>query len=160
MDVPLSIPTEHSRTESHPMTVLILTVLQNTDRKKIRHYRQIYVDNPDPIIFMSVTVNTSGHVYDNFVRLIFLHVSRETGALSGELTENLTSQEVHFLHTVSLTNLKDSVGLILTKVSVIRVTIPFDLSTRSFIPLPRFFHSRRASLFLLLPSSYIAQHSV
>ena len=32
--------------------------------------RQIY--ESDPIIFMSVTVNTSGHVYDDFVRLIFL----------------------------------------------------------------------------------------
>ena len=82
--------------------------------------RQLYVDKPDPIIFMSVSVNTSGHVYDNFVRLIFLYVSRESGVLSGELKENLNSHEVHFLHTVSLTNLKDSVGLILTKTSEAR----------------------------------------
>ena len=39
----------------------------------------------------------------------------------------------------------------LDKVSVMRFTIPMDLSTRSFIPLPRFFHSRRAPP-LLTPS--------
>jgi hypothetical protein len=38
--------------------------------------------------------------------------------------------------------LKDSVCLILTKVSGTRITIHLDLS-RSFIPLRRFFHSRR-----------------
>jgi len=31
--------------------------------------RQIYVDKTDPVIFLTVPVNTSGHVYDDFVRL-------------------------------------------------------------------------------------------
>ena len=36
-----------------------------------------------------------------------------------------------------------SVSLILAKASAMKVTIPLDLSTRPFIPLPRFFHSVR-----------------
>ena len=50
-----------------------------------------------------------------------------------------------------LSNLKDSVELILVKDSVMRVTIPIDLCTRSFTPLPRFVNSRRPSP-LLTPS--------
>ena len=126
--------------------------LKNTVRKKIRHYRQFYTDKSDPIIFMSGVVNTSGLVYDDFVRLIFLYVYRESSELTGELPEE--SDQFRFLLTTCLTNLKESVGLILAKTTSSRVTIPIDLSTRSFIPLPRFFHSRRASLFLLLPYPY------
>ena len=35
-------------------------VLNKTDRIKIRHYRQLYADRPDPIVFLPVTVSTSG----------------------------------------------------------------------------------------------------
>jgi hypothetical protein len=42
-----------------------------TVRLKIRHYRQIYVDRSDPIVFLPITVNTSGHVYEDFSRLLF-----------------------------------------------------------------------------------------
>jgi len=42
-----------------------------------------------------------------------------------------------------MTNLRDSVGLILPKTSVMWVTILIDLSTWSFTPLPRFFNTRR-----------------
>jgi hypothetical protein len=41
--------------------------------------------------------------------------------------------------------------LILAKVSVMRISIPLDLSSRSFIPPPRFMRSRRAAP-LLTPS--------
>ena len=47
--------------------------------------------------------------------------------------------------------LRYSVGLILAKVSVIRISIPLDLSVRPFIPLPRFIRSRRP-IPLLAPS--------
>jgi hypothetical protein len=43
-------------------------VLNESVRLKIRHYRQIYEDSPDPIVFLSITVNTSGHVYEDFER--------------------------------------------------------------------------------------------
>jgi hypothetical protein len=45
----------------------------------------------------------------------------------GELPEE--SEQFRFLRASRLANLKDSVGLILVKSSVMRVTIPIDLST-------------------------------
>jgi hypothetical protein len=83
-------------------------------------------------------------VYEDFSRLLFLHAYRESSILTGELPEE--SEQFRFWRDSRLANLKDSVGLILSKSSVMRVTIPIDLSTRSFIPLPRFFNSRRVSL--------------
>jgi hypothetical protein len=56
-------------------------VLNKEARLKIRHYRQIYADRPDPIVFLSISVNTSGRVYEDFARLIFLHVHREVVGL-------------------------------------------------------------------------------
>jgi hypothetical protein len=108
---------------------------------KIRHYRQIYVDRPDPIVFLPITVNTSGRVYEDFTQLLFLHTHRETSILTGELPEE--SDQFRFWRASHLANLKDSVGLILAKTSGIRVTIPIDLSTWSFMSLPLFFNSRR-----------------
>ncbi len=56
-------------------------------RTKIRHYRQLYINDPDPIAFMAVAVDTFGHVYDDFSRLLFLHGHREASALSNEIPE-------------------------------------------------------------------------
>ncbi len=114
--------------------------LNKTVRLKIRYYRQMYTDRSDPIVFLSIVVSTSCPVYEDFPRLLFLHVYREDSILSGELPEE--SDQFRFLRDSCLTNLKGSVGLILGKASARRVTIPIDLSTRSFIPLPRFFNSR------------------
>ena len=49
-------------------------VIKVVSRKKIIHYRQLYVDHPDPIAFMPVptVVDTSGRIYDDFLRLLFL----------------------------------------------------------------------------------------
>jgi hypothetical protein len=49
--------------------------LNDVSRIKIRHYHQIYADRSYLMVFLSVVVRTSGHVYDDFVRLIFLYVS-------------------------------------------------------------------------------------
>jgi hypothetical protein len=46
-------------------------------RKKILHYRQLYINRPDPIDFLPITVDTTGRVYDDFGRLLFLHAHRE-----------------------------------------------------------------------------------
>jgi hypothetical protein len=35
-------------------------------RDKIIHYRQVYLDRPDPITFMTLAVDTSGRIYDDF----------------------------------------------------------------------------------------------
>jgi hypothetical protein len=105
--------------------------------------RQIYTDRPDPIVFLSIAASTSGRVYEDFPRLLFLHEYRESSIFAGELPEE--SEQFRFFRVSRLTNLKDSVGLILAKTSAMRVTIPIDLSTWSYIPLPRFFNSRRVS---------------
>ena len=93
--------------------------------------------------------STSGRIYDDFSRLLFLHVHREASALANKLPEE--SEQFRFLHVVCFPNIKGSVGLILTKTSVMRISIPLDLSSRFFIPLPRFIRSRRATP-LLAPS--------
>jgi hypothetical protein len=115
--------------------------LNKAARMKIRYYRQIYANRTDPIVFLPIVVSTSGRVYEAFTRLFFLHAHREASILAGELPQE--SEQFRFLRSSRLANLKDSVGLILSKTSAMRVTIPIDLSTRSFIPLPRFFNSRR-----------------
>jgi hypothetical protein len=97
-------------------------VLNKAARMKIRHYRQIYADRPDPIVFLPIVVSTSGRVYEDFARLLFLHVHREN-------------------------------------TSAIRVTIPIDLSTRPFIPLPRFLNSRRVCRLLNQSLVLIPQQS-
>jgi hypothetical protein len=69
--------------------------LNKAVRMKIRHYRQIYADRPDPIVFLSITVITSGRVYEDFALLLFLHVHREASILAGELPEE--SEQFRFL---------------------------------------------------------------
>ncbi len=56
--------------------------LKAVTRAKIRHYRQLYLNRPDPIVFayLTVTVDTSDHIYDDFSRLLFLHPHREVSA--------------------------------------------------------------------------------
>jgi hypothetical protein len=46
-----------------------ITAIKAVARKKILHYRQLYVDRPDPIAFMPAAVDTSGRIYDDFLRL-------------------------------------------------------------------------------------------
>jgi hypothetical protein len=84
-----------------------------------------------------------------FSRLLFLQANREASALANEIPEE--SGQFRFLRATSLSNIKGSVGLILTKTSVMRISIPLDLSSRLFIPLPRFIRSRLPTT-LLAPS--------
>jgi hypothetical protein len=74
---------------------------------------------------MTVSVDTPGHIYDDFTRLLFLFDHRETSTLTNELPEE--SNQFRFLRAACLSNLKRSVGLILTKVSDMRISIPIDL---------------------------------
>ena len=118
-------------------------------RAKIRHYRQLYINRPEPIAFMPVAVDTTGRIYDDFSRLLFLHAHREASALANELPEE--SDQFRFLRAACFANIKGSVGLILAKTSVMQISIPLDLSSRSFIPLPCCIRSRRVPS-LLAPS--------
>jgi hypothetical protein len=118
-------------------------------RKKIIHYHQLYIDRSEPIAFMPVAVDTSGRIYDDFLRLLFLHAHREGSALTNDIPEE--SGHFRFLRAVCLANIKGSVGLILAKASDMRISIPFDLSSRPFVTPPCFLHSRRPTT-LLTPS--------
>jgi hypothetical protein len=96
---------------------------------------------PELIAFLPAVADTTGRVYDDFSRLLFLHVHREVSALDNEIPEE--SGQFRFLRADRYANIKRSVGLILLKVSVMRISIPLDLSSRPFIPLPRFICRRR-----------------
>jgi hypothetical protein len=85
---------------------------------------------------MPVSVFTTDRIYDDFNRLLFLHAHREASALANEIPEE--SEQFRFLRAVCFDNIKGSVGLILAKASAMRISIPLDLSSRPFIPLPCF----------------------
>ncbi len=123
--------------------------LRTVTRAKIRHYRQLYINRPEPIAFMTVAVDTADRIYEDFSHLLFLHTLREASALANTLPEE--SEQFRFLHAACFANIKGSVGLILAKASAMRISIPLDLSSRSFIPLPCFMRSRRVTP-LLAPS--------
>jgi hypothetical protein len=84
-----------------------------------------------------------------FSRLLVLHAHREASTLSNEIPEE--SGQFHFLRVACYVNIKGSVGLILSKTSDMRISVALDLSSRPFIPLPRFI-CRRRPLPLLAPS--------
>jgi hypothetical protein len=141
---------------------LQLFVLHNTDTisfplfssRFLRYNKQniSYLNGPEPIAFLSLAVDASGRLYDDFIRLLFLQAQRDESALAHELPEE--SDQFRFLRVVCLTNLKGSVGLIMVKESATRISIPLDLSSRPFIPLPCFIRSHRPTA-ILTPSLVI-----
>jgi hypothetical protein len=62
-------------------------VLREVTRKKILHCHQLYINRPDPIVFLPAAVDTTGRLYDDFSSLLFLHAHRETSALTTEIPE-------------------------------------------------------------------------
>ena len=64
--------------------------LKEVVRIKIRNYRNVSLNHSDPIVFIPLTVDTTGHLYDDFILLLLLHA-----------------------HTSCFTNLKGDVGLIM-----------------------------------------------
>jgi hypothetical protein len=93
--------------------------LREVARKKILHYRQLYSNRPDPIAFLPAAVDSTGRLYDDFIRLLFLHAHREASALANEIPEE--SDQFHFLRAACYANIKGSVGLILAKASAMRI---------------------------------------
>ena len=122
---------------------------KEVSRIKIRHYRNLYLNRPDPIAFIPLAMDTTGRMYDEFIRLLFLHAHREASALTNELPEE--SDQFRFLRASCFVNLKGVVGLIMAKASAMRISIPLDLSSQTCVPLPRFIRSRRPTP-LLAPS--------
>ena len=82
-------------------------------RIKIRYYWNVYSNNPDPISFIPLAVDTTGRLYDEFIRLLFLHSHREALALTNELPEE--SDQFRFLRSSCFAHLKGTVGLIMAK---------------------------------------------
>jgi len=76
--------------------------VKTVTRAKIIHYRQVYLNHPDPISFMPLTVDNSGRIYDDFLRLLFLNTHREASVLGKELPEE--SGQFRFLRTACLPN--------------------------------------------------------
>ena len=99
------------------------------------------MNHPDPIAFIPLAVDTTGRMYDEFIRLLFLHAHREASALANELPEE--SDQFRFLRASCFANLKGAVGLIMAKASAMRISIPLDLSSRPCVPLPCFIRSCR-----------------
>ena len=95
----------------------------------------------DPIAFLPLTVDTSDRLYDDFIPFLLLHAHREASVLDNELSEE--SNQFRFLHGTCFGNLKGLVGLIMTKESVMWISVTLDLSSLSFVPLPCFIRSRR-----------------
>jgi hypothetical protein len=44
--------------------------LRTVARAKIRHYRQLYINHPEPITFMPVAVDTTDRIYEDVSRLL------------------------------------------------------------------------------------------
>jgi hypothetical protein len=86
------------RSHLHPMDQLTNTrrsdgapdpdvALKEVVRIKISHYRNLYLNHPEPIVFIPLAVDTTGRMYDEFILLLFLHAHREASALDNELPE-------------------------------------------------------------------------
>jgi hypothetical protein len=60
-------------------------------RIKIRNYRNLYLNHPDPIAFVPLAVDPTGRMYDEFIRLLFLHAHREESTLTNEFQRSRTS---------------------------------------------------------------------
>ena len=78
------------------------SALKEVVRIKIRHYRYLYLNHPDPIPFIPLPVDTTGRMYDEFIRLLFLHDHREVSTLDKELTEE--SDKFRFLRPSCFAN--------------------------------------------------------
>ena len=50
--------------------------LNNTVRLKNKHYKRIYDDLSEPVVFMSVTANTSGRINEESLRFVCFVVTQ------------------------------------------------------------------------------------
>ena len=102
--------------------------LMTMTRIKKGHYHTVYLNHPDPMPFIPLVVDTTGRLYDDFIRFLFLYAHREASSLTNELLEE--SDQFRFLRASCFANLKGTVGLIMEKVSTMRISILLDLSSR------------------------------
>ena len=62
--------------------------LKEAARIKIRHYRNLFLNRPNTIAPFHLGVDTSVRLYDDFIRLLFLHAHREASALAMNCRRN------------------------------------------------------------------------
>ena len=61
--------------------------LNTAAQVKNRHYKRLYAELPDPVVFLPVAASTSDRINEETLRLLFLHANREASALAGEVPE-------------------------------------------------------------------------
>ena len=62
------VPTNTRRSDGAPDPD---TSLREVTRIKMRHYRNLYLNHPNPITFIPLTVDTTGQMYDEFICFVF-----------------------------------------------------------------------------------------
>jgi hypothetical protein len=97
---------------------------------KIRKYRADYNNRPSSVVsFMPAIASTSGRLHNEFVRLLFLQVHRETDlffATSGVQSAQTTSGMFHLRRASFSSGLQSKVGLALAKAAALRININLD----------------------------------
>ena len=96
----------------------------------IRQYRADYNNRPsNPISFMPAIASTSGRLHSELVRLLFLHVYRETDrffAASGVQLAQSDRGQFDYRRAAFSSQLKSKVGNILAKAAALRIILNFD----------------------------------
>jgi hypothetical protein len=100
--------------------------LNETATDKIRKYRADYNNNPpNAISFIPAIPSTSGRLYSEFIRLLFLQPHRETDrffAASGVQSAQFDRGYFHFHRATFSSMLKSKCGNILAKASALRIS--------------------------------------
>jgi hypothetical protein len=81
---------------------------------------------------MPVGVDTTGRIYEDFSRLLFLHTHREASALSNEIPEE--SEQFRFLRTTCFANIKGFLYRLICHLDLLyhyRVSCGLDVSHHS-----------------------------
>ena len=102
-----------------------------------------------------MSINTRKRLYDEFIRLLFLHTHREVSTLTNEFPGGRGIGQFRFLRSSCFTNFKGAVGLMMSKTSDMRISIPLDLSSRPSIPLPRYVMVLRSMIWYVGRTSVI-----
>jgi hypothetical protein len=104
--------------------------LNDATADKIRKYRVDYNNNPpNTVSFMSLMTGTSGRLHSEFVRLLFLQDHRETDRCftsSGVQLPQTDRDPFHFRRATFAQQVKNRVGLTLTKTTGLRITLNLD----------------------------------
>jgi hypothetical protein len=104
--------------------------LNDAAADKIRKCRADYNNRPPSVVsFMPAIASTSGRLYSEFVRLLFLQAHRETDrffAVSGVLSAKSDRGFFHYCRAAFSAHLKSKVGLALAKAATLRITLDLD----------------------------------